>query len=195
MAHTKNVGVTYIKQTDNDASMFEVKVELRERLIMKKDSYKILEAFAGDGKLWGEIKRRHPEKKLSILRIDAKEDKIGIYLRGDNLKFLASMDLSKFDIIDLDAYGSPYPQLELVFKSRFKGPIICTFIQTMTGALNRGFLKELGYTTAMIRKCPSLFNISGFDKMKAYLALKGVKKIVYFSRNRKNYFSFLWLTR
>jgi hypothetical protein len=179
-------------QTDNDAQMFEVKIELRERLIQDKEEYKILEAFAGDGILWDTIRKKYPNKKFNVLRIDQKPGKKGVYLKGDNTKFISSMDLSKFDIIDLDAYGSPFLQLEIIFASNYKGPVICTFIQTMTGALNTGFLASLGYSKAMVKKCPSLFNIQGFDKMKAYLALKGVKSVLYFSQSRKNYFSFHW---
>jgi hypothetical protein len=177
-------------QTDNDAAMFDIKIQLRERLIQEKQSYRILEAFAGDGALWQEIKRRHPEKNLQILRIDAKPDKKGVYLKGENTKFMASMDLAAFDIIDLDAYGSPFDQLELVFRSKFTGPVVCTFIQTMTGRLNTGFLEKLGYSSAMVKKCPSLFNSNGLAKMKAYLALQGVDKMLVFSQKRKNYFSF-----
>lgn len=177
-------------KTDNDAAMFNVKVELRERLIQDKQSYNILEAFAGDGVLWDTIKRKYPDKQLNILRIDQKQNKKGIYLKGDNLKFMATMDLTQFDIIDLDAYGSPFNQLQIVFDSLFQGAVVCTFIQTMAGALNTGLLRELGYTPEMVRKCPSMFNINGLTKMKAYLGLKGVKRWVVFSKNRKNYFSF-----
>lgn len=179
-----------MKQTDNDSSMLEVKIELRERLVRGKEKVSVLECFSGDGILWKEVKARHPECAISILRIDMKPDKKGIYLRGDNLKFISSMDLSVFDIIDLDAYGSPFPQLQLLFKKKYSGMVVCTFIQTVLGQLNKSFLEELGFTQRMIKKCPTLFNISGFDKMKSYLAKKGVKKILAYSENRKNYFSF-----
>ncbi len=182
--------MTKTKQTDNDLAMFDIKIELRERLIQEKKEYRILEAFAGDGALWGHIQKKYPDKKFNILRIDAKPDKKGTYLKGDNVKFMASMDLRSFDIIDLDAYGSPFEQLEIVFKSGYQGPVICTFIQTMTGQLNRNFLAQLGYTRTMIKKCPTLFNFNGFDKLKSYLALNGVKSVLYYSKNRKNYFSF-----
>lgn len=177
-------------QTDNDVAMWAVKIELRDKLVQEKDHYRILEAFAGDGALWAEMRKRYPGKTFDILRIDAKPDKKGVYLKGDNLKFMASIDLSTFDIIDLDAYGSPFHQLELVFASGFRGPVVCTAIQTMSGALPTSFLKTLGYTQYMVKKCPTLFNAGGFDKMKEYLARKGVKKLAYFSQNRKNYFSF-----
>jgi hypothetical protein len=177
-------------KTDNDATLLKLKIDLRERLIQEKESYKILEAFAGDGVLWDSLKKKYPEKDLQILRIDQKPDKRGVYLKGNNIKFLASMDLSHFDIIDLDAYGSPFHQLQILFNKEYTGAVVCTFIQTMAGALNSGLLRELGYSPEMVRKCPSLFNINGLGKMKDYLGLKGVKKWLVYTRHRKNYFSF-----
>jgi hypothetical protein len=179
-----------LKKTDNDREMFSIKVELRERLIQNKPTVNVLECFSGDGAIWNTVKKNFPDKKINILRIDMKPDKKGTYLKGDNLKFLASIDLKKFDIIDLDAYGSPFPQLNYLFKSDYSGDVVCTFIQSMAGALNKEFLYQLGYTKAMVKECPTLFNINGFDKMKAYLANQGVKRISYFSKKRKNYFSF-----
>lgn len=179
------------KQTDNDPEMFNIKVELRERLIKANDSYKILEAFSGDGRLWRTIKNKYPLKKINVLRIDTKAGKKGTYLKGDNVKFMRSMDLTRFDIIDLDAYGSPFNQLEVIFNSKYSGPIICTFIQIMTGGINKELLLKLGYSLTMQKKCPSLFSTNGMDKMKAYLSLRGVTRITYYCHNRKNYFSFI----
>lgn len=178
------------KQTDNDPAMFDIKIELRERLIKDKKEIKVLEAFGGDGRLWRTIINKHPDKKINVRRIDTKAGKKGAYLKGDNLKFMRAMDLTKFDVIDLDAYGSPFNQLEIIFASAYVGPVVCTFIQIMTGGINKELLLKLGYSLAMQKKCPSLFSTQGLDKIKAYLSLKGVQRIQYYSHNRKNYFSF-----
>jgi hypothetical protein len=104
------------------------------------------------------------------------------------------MDLSKFDVIDLDAYGVPFKQLKIIFmqneKKKLDVIVFVTFIQTMFGALPRAFLKECGYPNKMVRKIPTLFNKNGMDKMKLYLALNGVSKIHYKGIKNKNYFSF-----
>ena len=149
-------------QTDN--SYLAEKVQLRIESLPKKEVVTVLECFAGDGLIWKEVKRI-TKRNIKILRIDQKDDKKGIYLKGDNLKFLQSIDLDRFDIVDLDAYGSPFTQLlEIIHAKQFKGIVHCTFIQSMFGALNKRMLFDLGYTKAMIEKIPSLFNKGGIQK-------------------------------
>lgn len=177
-------------QTDNDSKYFPIKLQLRQQIIDNLESIECLECFSGDGIMWNELKKNNPDKNILILRIDQKEDKKGIYLKGDNMKFIQRLDLTQFNVIDLDAYGVPSKQLEVLFTRKYKGWVVVTFIQSMTGQLSKKFLLDLGYTEAMIKKCPSLFNKDGFGKMKRWLAKKGVKKITYFNENRKNYFSF-----
>lgn len=181
-------------KTDNDLKYFPVKVKLRQDIINTLESVMCLECFAGDGLLWQEIKKANPDKKILVLRIDEKEDKKGVYLKGDNLKFIKSINLSQFNIIDLDAYGVPVKQLEVLFDRKYQGWVVVTFIQSMTGQLSKQLLRNLGYSDTMMNKAPSLFNKNGFEKMKRWLSGKGVKTISYFSENRKNYFSF-YLTK
>lgn len=122
--------------------------------------------------------------------MDIKDDKPGVYLKGNNLKFLGAMNLSLFDIVDLDAYGSPFDQLEIVFKKKYAGIVHCTFIQTGMGMLNHELLKSAGYTKAMIKKCPTLFTKPGFAILCHYLATNGVKSVETVDIDRKHYFWF-----
>lgn len=176
-------------KTDN--SYFDLKVNLRlnSLLLFKKQNIIILDAFAGDGLLWSEIQRK-TSKNIEILRIEKKKNSLGIYLIGDNIKFIRGMDLARFDIIDLDAYGSPYRQLNEIFKQNYKGIIHCTFIQTIMGVLNKKMLIEIGYNKEMIDKIPTLFNQNGLKKICQYLASKGVINITGYFINNKNYFYF-----
>lgn len=149
-----------------------------------------MEAFGGDGVIWKQVKTR-TDKEILVLRIDKKQDKKGIYLRGDNQKFLKSLELSGFDIIDLDAYGSPFNQLEILFRRRFTGLIICTYIQTGMGQINKKLLEKLGYTSKMLDKAQTLFTRNPFQKMLNYLSISGIKEITLVSATpRKNYFYF-----
>ena len=111
-------------------------------------------------------------------------------LTGDNLKVMPSIDLKKFDIIDLDAYGIPYAQLQEVFKQEYKGYVIVTAIQSMMGQLPIKMLEEIGYTKSMIKKIPTLFSSNGFEKLKNYLYLHEIKQITGYFIGRKNYFYF-----
>lgn len=148
----------------------------------------ILEAFAGGGIIWEKVKEV-TEKKICILKIEKKDGKKGVYLKGDNIKFISMFQFDKYDIIDFDAYGSPFNQLEIIFKKKYKGIVHCTFIQSQFGRLNIKMLEQIGYSKTMINKIPSVFNKNGFEKFKLYLAINGVKTIRYISKNFKHY---LW---
>lgn len=176
------------RQTDN--SFFYDKIRLRVNHLPKKNRIKVLDAYSGDGKLWKEI-IKISKKEIEIVRIDQKNNKKGIYLKGNNLKYLSMMNISEFDVIDLDAYGIPFKTLEIILdyhsRTKINIHIFLTFIQSMYGGLNKKMLLRLGYTKKMIKKCPSMFNKNGFEKFKAYLSLNNIKKIIYRSHNKKYY--------
>ncbi len=179
-------------QTDN--SFLEGKIKLRvDNLPTNK--VRVLDCFGGNGEIWELIKARNPKKIKGILRIDQKQARKGIYLIGNNVKFLQNLDLRKFNVIDLDAYGVPYKQLAAVFAHKFTQPtaVFVTFIQSMFGRLPLDLLVKLGYSETMIKKCPTIFNRHGIEKLKGFLSLHGVKEIKrYFDLSeRKHYLYFL----
>lgn len=149
----------------------------------------VLDCFGGHGIIWRAIQRK-TENKINRVAIDQRKDMLQMHLHGDNVKVMKSMDLSKFDVIDLDAYGIPYEQLKIVFDKNFKGTVFVTAIQTMTGNMPHGLLQEIGFSKEMIEKSPSLFARRGFQYLLEWLAIKGVTKIMHRSKNRKHYFTF-----
>jgi len=173
-------------KTDN--SYFAEKVSLRIDALPNKKQIIVLDCFAGAGLLWNEIKKTH--KNIQVVPIEKESQKNKLALIGNNLKYLSSLDLSKFDIIDLDSYGIPFKQLEILFERKYKGIIIITAIQSGMGKLPNALLKKLGYTEKMIKKIPTLFNKNCVDKLKNYLYLCGIKKVEGYFINRKNYFYF-----
>ncbi len=176
-------------KTNNDLSLLNSKIQLRINSIEHlKGEIKVLELFGGEGILWDQVKKE-TEKNIKVLGIDKNKYK-RIQLQGDNLKFMDSLDLNYFDVVDADAWGSPFYQVEKIINSDFKGIVHCTFIQTMMGQLSKEMLFKLGYSRTMIEKIPSLFNKNGVDKFKNYLAIKGIKEINIVSDNKKNYLYF-----
>lgn len=168
-------------QTEN--SYFSLKIKLRE--LFTPDNSKVLDCYSANGSIWNEIAKR---KHISVLRLEKEKGRDGIYLRDDNLKFLKNMDLTQFDVIDLDAFGVPFKQLEIIFEKELKNKIVfITFIQSVFGALPRKMLNTLGYTDSMIDKIPSLFNTNGFEKLKAYLSQKNIDEVKYFNVKNKYY--------
>lgn len=176
-------------KTNNDLSLINAKIQLRINSIEHlKGEIKILELFGGEGILWNEVKRI-TGKNIIVLGIDKNKYK-RIQLQGDNLKFMDSLNLNEFDVIDADAWGSPFYQIEKIFSQKYKGIVHCTFIQTMLGQLSKEMLIRLGYTENMLSKVKTLFNKDGINKFKNYLAISGVKEIFIVSNKNKNYLYF-----
>lgn len=177
-------------KTNNDKRHLEAKILLRLNNLPDKQTVYVLEAFAGDGVLWREVKKR-TTKEIKILPID-KEDYKKVSLKGDNLKFLKGMDLSIYDVIDLDAYGSPSRQLNILKEKNYKGIVHCTFIQSVMGRLSNNILKAYGYSETMIKKCPLLFSKNGQEKMLYFIfSLFGTTKFFIYTSKKKNYFTFI----
>ena len=176
-------------KTNNDLSLINAKIQLRINSIEHlKGQIKVLELFGGEGILWNEVKKL-TGKDILILGIDKNKYK-RVQLQGDNLKFIDSLNLQEFDVIDADAWGSPFYQVEKIFSKNYKGIVHCTFIQTMMGVLSKEMLLRLGYTETMLSKIKSVFNKNGIEKFKNYLAQNGVTEINIVTDNKKNYLYF-----
>lgn len=176
-------------KTNNDLSLINAKIQLRINSIEHlKGQIKVLELFGGEGVLWNEVKKL-TGKDILILGIDKNKYK-RVQLQGDNLKFIDSLNLQEFDVIDADAWGSPFYQVEKIFSKNYKGIVHCTFIQTMMGVLSKEMLLRLGYTETMLSKIKSVFNKNGVEKFKNYLAQNGVTEINIVTDNKKNYLYF-----
>lgn len=178
-----------VTKINNDLSLINSKIQLRINSIENlKEPIRVLELFGGEGVLWNEVKII-TGKNIKVLGIDKNKYK-RLQLQGDNLKFLDSLDLNYFDVIDADAWGSPFYQVQKILNSGYKGIVHCTFIQTMMGAISKELLLRLGYTEKMIEKIPTIFNKNGIDKFKNYLALKGINEIYIVTEKKKNYLYF-----
>ena len=174
------------KKTDNH--YLKDKIMLRASFI-GDEPHNVLDCFGGRGEVWAGVDivtgKRHGR-----LPIDIRED-VGFHLHGDNTSYLESLELSRFTVIDLDAYGVPYEQLKTVFKRRYKGIVFVTFIQTMMGQLPYGLLEDVGFSREMIQKTPTLFGRRGWEYFLQWLALNGVKRIEHRSKGRKHYLGFV----
>jgi hypothetical protein len=163
------------QQTDN--SYFLKKVEIRKKFLPQKNKINVLDCYAGKGLIWNNIKKI---KNINVISIDKKKNK-NIDLVGDNRKYLKKINLNEFDIIDLDAYGMPDEQLDIIMNKSYEGIIFITFISISFGRLSNNILCSLGYTKNMIKKCPTLFSKNNFTKFCYFLRKKGIKKIYYVS--------------
>ena len=172
-------------KTDN--SYLADKVGLRVEHLPRKGEIRVLDCYAGTGRIWRAVKRR-TGRDIKVLAMDKRP--IGYHLPGDNLAWMSSINLSIFNVIDLDAYGVPYEQLKLLFDNGYKGIVFVTFIQSIWGRMPKGMLIDVGFTEEMLEKAPSLCNARGWEYFQEWLSIHGVSTIWDRSHSRKHYFCF-----
>ena len=177
-------------KTNNDKKIIEAKIQLRLMSLPKnQNQVSILECFAGEGILWNEVKKR-TKKQLKILSID-KNNYQKISLKGDNIRFLKSLDLTKYQIIDLDAWGCPANQLQVLFEKKYKGIVICSFVQPKLRAINKIVQLNSGYTNKMIKEASFLCRKNGLEQMLFFIKTKfKVNKVKIANYKQKYYFYF-----
>lgn len=177
-------------KTNNDPSALEKKIQLRVNSILSlnTETVSVLECFGGEGVLWKEVQKR-TDKRIRIFSIDEKKYKRFQY-QGDSLKVLPTLDLRKFDVIDLDSYGIPFEHCHIVLSRKYQGIVHLTVIQSAMGNLPNALLEASGYTSAMMKKARTLLSKRGGEKFKQWLANKGVRTIETLNMGRKNYFWF-----
>ena len=172
-------------KTDN--SHFEEKVLLRVESIKDIEKPVILELYAGKSTLWEEVKKR-TGKNIEITRVEKIKNKCPFpHLQGDNLKFLVGMDISKYNIIDMDAYGVPAELIEALWMKSYYGVVVITAIRSVMGRMPDIILAANGYTEPMIKKAPILLSSNGLEKFLNFLYIKGIRNVSGFFFDRKYY--------
>jgi hypothetical protein len=94
------------------------KIAMRLSLLAEIADPSVLECFAGEGKIYHACYRNYPCVGLDLKAIADGRTIIHI----DNRRFLRSADLSRFNVFDLDAYGSPWHQWLIILKRRVVAP-------------------------------------------------------------------------
>lgn len=92
----------------------------------------VLDCYGGYGVVWGEVKRLTRRGDINRVGIDTNR-RPGM-VKGDNRKWLPSVDLSAFNAIDLDAYGVPFAQVKILFRRGYVGTV---FLHSFSRAWER----------------------------------------------------------
>jgi len=180
-------------KTNNDDRFLQAKINLRFNSLPDKEAINILECNGGEGVLWNAVKKL-TDKKLNILSID-KNKYNKIQLQGDNIKFLKTLNLAKFDIIDIDAYGSPVDQLEVLFHKNYRGTVHCTFITQHLAGIKKQILRSANIPSEMM-KCKTIWKSKSERLFFNYLYNQGITGITGITGKKttgmtKNYFYFV----
>ena len=170
--------ITHSIKTDN--ANVESKIALRKQATDKLESLKVLDLFAGENKLW---KTFECEKYYGV---EMKKGK-GKNVNADNLRIIPSLDLSKFNVIDLDSYGIPFNQIELLYKNPTlqKGTVIIyTAITNKMSALTEG-AKKMANIQEIYTKCRTLFNGMALELFYGRLYQLGVVEVTEYMTKEK----------
>ena len=165
------------KKTDN--TDIADKVHLRNKYLPDKEVISVLDAFTSDGLIWNALVKMNPSKTFEIARIDRERNKKGFYVRGENIRFLRSTDLDVYDVIDLDHYGVPFHQLEILFDHKYTSPVSVFVTLNLVGIkpLHIPMLLLIGYSRKMIDISRYLCSKNTEQKIFAYLNLRGVSEV------------------
>lgn len=177
----------YNLRINNDLRLLGVKIKLRKEVIEKIENPCVLDCFHGEGIIWDKIKKE-TGRDFEVFGID-RVAKYKADWTGNNINFLRTKDLSRFNVIDLDAWGSPVKQIEVLLKRKYKGFVIVTFISTI--AINPdGILAEsYGLTKEMIKESPAVVGGKIMEMFFEWLKKQGIDKVRVAGMNKKKY---LW---
>lgn len=165
------------------------KIALRVDMTAHLSEVIVADVFGGHGVVWSGVERLSG-KPVSRTAFDNRLDLGMPHLHGDNTKTLRGVDLSRFNVVDLDAYGIPADLIQHVVGSGFKGTVFVTAIQTMQGQMPKAITSGIGLPPTLYRSCPSIISRRGWTYLKAWLASLGVQQITHRSAGRKHYFGF-----
>jgi hypothetical protein len=106
----------------------------------------VLDAYHGDGLIWDAVERQLADGwSVKLFRSDRVPSSAGV-LKVDNARLLEAIDLTRFDLIDLDAWGFPDKQLRIVARRAPKTPVITTRVcHAMANAVTNLMLADLGF--------------------------------------------------
>lgn len=135
-----------MKRVWTENSHLGSKARLRADFIktLGKTDLHILDAFAGDGHVWQRVQELLPDHKITYLGIDKKKYSRPEVIMGNNQKVMKGLDLNQFDLIDLDAFGFPWEQLQICAEQAPQVPVASTCISVTLGPTPFPVLKAAG---------------------------------------------------
>lgn len=152
------------------------KISLRKQATQGLKTLNVLDLFAGNNTLWSSFKC---DRYYGVEKQKGK----GNNLNTDNIRIIQSLDLSGFNVIDVDSYGIPFNQMYELFNnpSLKSGTIIIyTCITNKMSGLNKQCLTHFGLQN-MYKKAKSIINSKAQELFYAYLQENGVKSIYKYS--------------
>lgn len=110
---------TSSKKTNNHPKSAAMKIAMRRYLLTAIPGARVFDAFAGSGKMYREVWR----EAAAYTGCDLKwyRDERSVFVAKCQ-RVLRAIALDDFDIFDLDAYGSPWEQVQIIAARRRLAP-------------------------------------------------------------------------
>jgi len=134
--------------TENSHLRTKLRIRKQAVELIGKDSVNVLDAYAGEGVVWNRMRREMPDVKFTTLGIEKRKYLSPSVIMGDNRKVMKGLDLTQFDLIDLDAFGCPWEQLTIAAQRAPHVPVVLTHISVTLGPVPKGLLKAAGLPSA-----------------------------------------------
>lgn len=172
------------RQVLTENSHLATKLRVRKEALARigKRDIHVLDAFAGEGVVWARMKRDLPDLNITVLGIEKRKYLNPATIMGDNRKVMRGLDLTQFDLIDLDAFGCPWEQLAICADRAPNVPIVATHIIVTLGPVPKPLLTVAGIPAewADRRKVPhALFNRWRWEWWENYCAIHGYTEANY----------------
>jgi hypothetical protein len=107
-------------KTDNNPQAFKAKIAIRRNVLATIGAdTAVFDAFAGAGKMFSEVWK--DAKAYTGCDMKPQADSRLMFC-ADNRRVMRAIDLTKFGIIDLDSYGSPWEQAIIIADRRRVAP-------------------------------------------------------------------------
>ena len=161
-----------LHSTKTDNAHIESKINLRKLATKGLDELRVLDLFAGENKLWASFEKA---RYYGVEKVKGK----GANLHTDNIRVIQSLDLSDFNVIDVDSYGIPANQIYELYQNDTlqKGTIIIyTCITNKMSGLNKCIL-DLFHLRDIYAKSKTIINGHAVEMFYGLLYSLGVRKV------------------
>lgn len=166
--------------TKKYSSNFKDKVAIRLQATERINDIRVLDCFHAKGELWNKIREYRNVNDFLGIEKNKKLKSTDRVIYDNNIKVLREINIDNYNIIDLDAYGNPFEQMNIVFE-RCKKPkiIIYTFISFGIS----GIPKEINVFKECSLKCKTILNSYLEDMFENYLYKNGVSEYFEIKKN------------
>ena len=175
------------KKTDN--AHLNTKIGLRMEVISQVPGViRVLDCYHGHGVIWEAIKKQSG-RDIKVDGIEKEKSKGTAIYRGECNKWLKSIDLTKYHIVDLDAYGIPVTEIITVLSRGFVGHLCVTLIQSQHGRLPHILNRSVGISRTIADQSRVVVNQDAWEKTMGMLYDRGIGTIRFAKHGRKIYFT------